>query len=200
MNAAALDMAAEDLASGKGHSNENFPVASRLIAPRHRAPVMAFYRFARAADDVADNALAEPQTKLELLEVLRADCERRGRGADLSYSGDAFVTVRPDAFKRCLVNLVANAQAHAKRLHIDALRDQRFLTINIDDDGPGIPDDKLEDVFKPFYRVEGSRNATTGGVGLGLPIAQDIILSHGGSIRLSRSPRGGLRVFITLPV
>jgi squalene synthase HpnC len=72
MNAAALDMAAEDLASGKGHSNENFPVASRLIAPRHRAPVMAFYRFARAADDVADNALAEPQTKLELLEVLRA--------------------------------------------------------------------------------------------------------------------------------
>jgi squalene synthase HpnC len=72
MNAAALDMAAEDLASGKGHSNENFPVASRLIAPRHRAPVMAFYRFARAADDVSDNALAEPQTKLELLEVLRA--------------------------------------------------------------------------------------------------------------------------------
>jgi squalene synthase HpnC len=72
MNAAALDMAAEDLASGKGHSNENFPVASRLIARKHRAPVMAFYRFARAADDVSDNALAEPQTKLDLLEVLRA--------------------------------------------------------------------------------------------------------------------------------
>jgi squalene synthase HpnC len=67
-----LDVAAEDLASGKGSTDENFPVASHLIAPRFRPPVMAFYRFARAADDVADNALAEPQTKLDLLEALRA--------------------------------------------------------------------------------------------------------------------------------
>jgi squalene synthase HpnC len=81
MNAAALDMAAEDLASGKGHSNENFPVASRLIARKHRAPVMAFYRFARAADDVSDNALAEPQTKLDLLEVLRASLTGEGDDA-----------------------------------------------------------------------------------------------------------------------
>lgn len=72
MNAAALDMTAEDLASGKGSTDENFPVASHLIAPRHRPAVMAFYNFARAADDVADNALAEPEAKLELLEVLRA--------------------------------------------------------------------------------------------------------------------------------
>jgi squalene synthase HpnC len=67
-----LDVAAEDLASGKGSTDENFPVASHLIAPRFRPPVMAFYRFARAADDVADNALAEPRTKLDLLEALRA--------------------------------------------------------------------------------------------------------------------------------
>jgi squalene synthase HpnC len=72
MNAGALDVAAEDLASGKGSTDENFPVASHLIAPRFRPPVMAFYRFARAADDVADNGLAEPQTKLDLLEALRA--------------------------------------------------------------------------------------------------------------------------------
>lgn len=72
MNSASLDMAAEDLASGKGSANENFPVASALIAPRHRPVVMAFYRFARAADDVADNALAEPGSKLALLEALRA--------------------------------------------------------------------------------------------------------------------------------
>jgi squalene synthase HpnC len=73
MTASALDdVAAEDLASGKGSTDENFPVASRLIAPRHRPVVLAFYRFARAADDVADNALAEPRTKLDLLEALRA--------------------------------------------------------------------------------------------------------------------------------
>jgi squalene synthase HpnC len=72
MKSASLDVAAEDLASGKGSADENFPVASHLIAPRFRPPVMAFYRFARAADDVADNALAEPDTKLDLLEALRA--------------------------------------------------------------------------------------------------------------------------------
>jgi squalene synthase HpnC len=67
-----LDLTADVLASGKGSTDENFPVASALIAPRHRPVVMAFYRFARAADDVADNALAEPETKLALLEDLRA--------------------------------------------------------------------------------------------------------------------------------
>lgn len=83
----ALDVAAEDLASGKGSTDENFPVASHLIAPKFRPPVMAFYRFARAADDVADNPLAEPKTKLELLEVLRAslvgDSEEAPEGRDL---------------------------------------------------------------------------------------------------------------------
>jgi squalene synthase HpnC len=70
-----LTMAAEDLASGKGSKDENFPVASALIAPRHRPVVLAFYRFARAADDVADNALVEPGTKLQMLEALRASLE-----------------------------------------------------------------------------------------------------------------------------
>lgn len=87
MNAASLDVAAEDLASGKGSTDENFPVASHLIAPKFRPPVMAFYRFARAADDVSDNALAEPQAKLELLEVLRAslvgESEEAPEGRDL---------------------------------------------------------------------------------------------------------------------
>ena len=88
MNASALDdVAAEDLASGKGSTDENFPVASRLIAPRHRPVVLAFYRFARAADDVADNGLAEPGTKLDLLEALRAgltgESEEASEGRDL---------------------------------------------------------------------------------------------------------------------
>ena len=82
-----LDIAAEDLASGKGSTDENFPVASHLIAPKFRPPVMAFYRFARAADDVADNALAEPAAKLELLESLRAslvgESEEAPEGRDL---------------------------------------------------------------------------------------------------------------------
>ena len=65
-------MSASDLASGKGHTDENFPVASALVAPRHRAPILAFYRFARVADDVADSATASQAQKLAHLEVMRA--------------------------------------------------------------------------------------------------------------------------------
>ena len=72
-------------------------------------------------------------------------------------------------------------------------------TIFIDDNGPGIPEDQLEEVFKPFYRIDPSRNQDTGGVGLGLPIVQDIIHRHGGEITLGKSPYGGLRAMITMP-
>ena len=69
-----------------------------------------------------------------------------------------------------------------------------------DDDGPGIPEDKREDVFGAFVRLETSRNQGTGGLGLGLTLVRDVVLSHGGSIALDRSPAGGLRVRIRLPV
>jgi len=75
-----------------------------------------------------------------------------------------------------------------------------MIEICIDDDGPGIPKEQQEDVFKPFFRGESSRNAKTGGVGLGLPIVQDIVLAHGGQVWLDVSPQGGLRVVIDLPV
>ena len=74
------------------------------------------------------------------------------------------------------------------------------LEITVDDDGPGIPEDKREDVFKAFYRLDESRNAETGGVGLGLSIARDIISSHGGKIELTDSKLGGLRVLISIPL
>jgi two-component system osmolarity sensor histidine kinase EnvZ len=76
---------------------------------------------------------------------------------------------------------------------------QRIATIVIDDDGPGIPAESREDVFRPFFRLESSRNIATGGVGLGLSIALDIAHSHGGEIALEDSPMGGLRVVLTLP-
>ena len=74
------------------------------------------------------------------------------------------------------------------------------LEVAVDDDGPGIPADKREEVFKAFYRLEGSRNKETGGVGLGLSIAKDIITSHGGKIELLDSPIGGLRVLVSIPL
>jgi two-component system osmolarity sensor histidine kinase EnvZ len=75
----------------------------------------------------------------------------------------------------------------------------RFVEITVDDNGPGIPESQREEVFRPFYRLDVSRNLETGGVGLGLSIARDVIRNHGGQIRLGDSPQGGLRVYIRLP-
>jgi two-component system, OmpR family, osmolarity sensor histidine kinase EnvZ len=110
------------------------------------------------------------------------------------------VTVRPHAYKRCLANLVSNAARHADQIAITGHRDHRWLTMTIDDDGPGIPPHLREDVFKPFLRLDDARNQDEGGTGLGLAIARDIARSHGGDITLGESPLGGLRASVRIPV
>jgi two-component system osmolarity sensor histidine kinase EnvZ len=135
-----------------------------------------------------------------LLEELKADAERHGHATEIRIAGEPVVTVRADAFKRCLFNLVSNAQRYGDRIEIEAMRDQRFLTVNIDDDGPGIPPEKREEVFRPFFRLDEARNQDEGGTGLGLAIARDIARSHGGDIILGQSPMGGLRASVRVPV
>jgi two-component system, OmpR family, osmolarity sensor histidine kinase EnvZ len=136
----------------------------------------------------------------KFLDGLRGEAERHGADVTVIYSGDPFVMLRPAAFKRCLFNLISNALAHAQNVHIEAQRDQRFLTIHIDDDGPGIPPERREDVFRPFFRLDAARNQDAGGTGLGLAIALDIARSHGGDIMLGTSPLGGLRATVRVPV
>ena len=136
-----------------------------------------------------------------LLEELKADAERHGHATQIEVSGETNVIVRPDAFKRCLSNLVSNALRYGDRIAISALRDARFLTVHVDDDGPGIPVDEREDVFRPFYRRDEARTLEEGfGTGLGLAIARDIARSHGGDIQLGTSPMGGLRATVRVPV
>lgn len=108
--------------------------------------------------------------------------------------------IRQNAFKRCLINLINNAMRYAHKLHLSLVQEEHLCLIFLDDDGPGIPYTSREAVFKPFFRLENSRNSETGGVGLGLAIAQDIVHSHGGTIHLDESPSGGLRVVINLPI
>jgi two-component system osmolarity sensor histidine kinase EnvZ len=136
----------------------------------------------------------------EFLEDLRLDAERAGVETSVALRGDPVVTVRPDAFKRCVANLIGNAQSHGKHVFVEAVRDKRFLTIHVDDDGPGIPRDKREEVFKPFVRLDTARNQDEGGTGLGLAIARDIARSHGGNISLSDSKAGGLRATVRVPL
>ena len=134
------------------------------------------------------------------LEELKTDAERNGHKSSVYFRGHPIVTVRPAAFKRCLGNLVANAARHAPSISITGHRDHRWLTVTVDDDGPGIAPHLREEVFKPFLRLDDARNQDEGGTGLGLAIARDIARSHGGDITLSDSPLGGLRATVRVPV
>jgi two-component system osmolarity sensor histidine kinase EnvZ len=156
----------------------------------------AYLAFARGA---AGESAAEIDMH-DFLEDLRLDAERRGHDPKIEFSGDPIVAVRPDAFKRCLSNLIGNAQSHAGKISVEACRDDRFLTIHVDDDGPGIPPERREDVFRPFFRLDEARSQNVPGTGLGLAIALDIARSHGGDIGLSESPLGGLRATVRVPV
>ena len=106
---------------------------------------------------------------------------------------------RPVALKRAFRNLIENAVRHGKRARIGLEAAESTLTVTIDDDGPGIPEEDFERVFEPFVRLEESRSRETGGVGLGLAIARSIIRAHGGDIALANRPEGGLGVSVTLP-
>lgn len=134
-----------------------------------------------------------------MLDGLAADAQRGGCAASVIYKGEPEAVVRQVAFRRLLANLVANAQRYANRIALTALHDGRTLTVHVDDDGPGIPPDLREDAFRPFYRLDEARNQDEGGTGLGLAIARDIARSHGGDVRLDRSPFGGLRATVIVP-
>ncbi len=128
---------------------------------------------------------------------------RKNSNAMIRYSTNYDVSAiqgREQALRRAVTNVIENAFHYGKTIAVKLESDDKRLELSIDDDGPGIPADKRDDVFKAFYRVEGSRNKETGGVGLGLAIAKDVIVSHGGSIQLTDSELGGLRVLISLPL
>ncbi len=156
----------------------------------------AYLAFARG--DLGEQSA--PTDMTAFLEELKTDAERTGHKASVEFSGHPIVMVKSAAFKRCLANLVNNAARHAPEIAIKGTRDHRWLTVTVDDNGPGIPADLREEVFKPFLRLDNARNQNEGGTGLGLAIARDIARSHGGDIMLGDSPMGGLRATVRVPV
>jgi len=167
-----------------------------------------------------DATSAEPVSALDLAELLRTILDEAGdaqpEAADkLRYEGPPHLTVRARslALKRALANLVANAvnygggalvrltsPGNIASLAASHAAGHGMATIDIEDDGPGIPPQELDRVFEPFHRVEPSRNRETGGVGLGLPIARNILRAHGGDVTLANRPTGGLKATVTLPM
>jgi two-component system osmolarity sensor histidine kinase EnvZ len=156
----------------------------------------AYLAFARG--DAGERS--EPTDMAAFLDELKTDAEREGRRASVEFYGHPVATVRPHAFRRCLANLVSNAARFGSAIAITGHRDHRYLTITVDDDGPGIPPNRRDDVFKPFLRLDDARNQDEAGSGLGLTIARDIARSHGGDVMLGDSPMGGLRASVRIPV
>lgn len=154
-----------------------------------------------------DVTASEPVTTLDLAvlarTVLDEAADARPEVAErLDYEGPEHLPVRARslAIKRAIANLVANAVKYGGGAHV-RLRppENGMVFIDVEDDGPGIPSAELERVFQPFHRVEPSRNRETGGVGLGLPIARNIMRAHGGDVTLANRPMGGARATVSLP-
>ncbi len=145
---------------------------------------------------------AEEVVPCNIGDLLRDVVNGAGHGAAeiaLDAEPDLTVPVRPNAFRRCVANLINNAATHAGSIEIHAGRKGDSVEIIVDDDGPGIPEDEREEVFKPFYRLDSSRNPETGGTGLGLTITRDLVRGLGGDIALEEAPAGGVRARLRLP-
>jgi len=174
----------------------------RMLADLAEMEAMIAATLAFARDDAA----AEPATAVDLAALARTVLDEAADATpelaeQIAYAGPEHLVValRPLAMKRALGNLVANALKYgaAARLTLDPRG--AGAVIAIEDDGPGIPDAALEEVFQPFRRIEGSRNRETGGTGLGLTIARSILRAHGGEVTLHNREGRGLRVVATLP-
>ncbi|MCZ8148234.1 MAG: ATP-binding protein [Roseomonas sp.] len=162
--------------------------------------VAAYLAFARGEG-------GEQPRQADLTEIVRDVAQKARRdGAEVAVEAPAalLLPLRPDALRRCLVNLLDNARKHARRIAVGVAEVPRevlapgasggWAQVTVDDDGPGIPVAQREEAFRPFATL------SSGGTGLGLAIARDIVRAHGGDIVLEDSPLGGLRAKIRLPV
>jgi two-component system osmolarity sensor histidine kinase EnvZ len=134
-----------------------------------------------------------------LIEDLAAAARRDGTPVTVIDGPEILLPVRPNALRRCLGNLIANARRYGRHVWLSSVPAKNGVDILVDDNGPGIPEPERERVFRPFVRLDASRNPSTGGVGLGLTIARDMARSHGGDVQLESSPFGGLRARVHLP-
>ena len=133
----------------------------------------------------------------DLLEIIIKKYENKN--ISLKVEKKIYFDGRKSLIQRCLNNVIDNAIKFSKKIDIELKKNKNSILISVDDDGPGINQSEIDNVFKPFYKIDKGRDISKSSVGLGLSIALDIIKSHGGKINLYKSKMGGLRVEINLP-
>ena len=158
--------------------------------------VEAYLAFARGEAEEEPEAI----DLTALIEDVARAARRKGAHVETAVPPKLPATVRTTGMRRCLTNLIDNAASYGRKVRVEARGRGRSVEITVDDDGPGIPREAREDVFKAFYRIDPSRSPDRAGVGLGMTIARDVVRGHGGEISLADSPQGGLRVSIRLPL
>ena len=149
-----------------------------------------------------DNTKHEPRSLADLRALIEGSCQDASdAGEPVTFSGPrgAMISGRPTALRRAVSNLVDNAVKYGRSAAVSLIPEIERVVITVEDEGPGIPRSERENVFQPFYRIEGSRNPDTGGVGLGLSVTRSIIWEHGGDISLATRKGGGLSVRLELP-
>lgn len=135
-----------------------------------------------------------------LVERVADDIAMTGRDVTAEVSGNLVIDGDQIALKRLFANLFENGLKFGTRVRARAFREGRFAVVEVDDDGPGLPQQEMERVFEPFYRAERSRSRETGGIGLGLSVVRSIVRAHGGDVTLSNRAEGGLRARVCLPL
>jgi signal transduction histidine kinase len=149
-----------------------------------------------------DDARREDARRVDLGELVASVCDDAvDAGEDVAFepAPRCEILAQPLALRRAIANVVGNAVKYAEGARVRVVACGTEFAIEIDDDGPGIPEHEHERVFAPFYRLETSRNRETGGAGLGLAVARSIVHAHGGDIRLTNRAGRGLRVTILVP-
>lgn len=149
--------------------------------------------------DASQREAAQRVDIMALLESLQTDYQETGRKVAIEGTVMHPYSARPLALRRCLTNLVDNALRYGERALVQAEETPAGITLRVLDEGPGIPEDQLEESFEPFFRGEASRSRETGGSGLGLGIARNIARAHGGDLVLRNRPSGGLEAIVSLP-
>lgn len=171
----------------------------KMLADLTEMEKMVFAALSFARDDTAN----EWRAVVDLKSVVERVCDEAtdvGKDVTIDAGADPVpFACQPTALRRALTNLVDNAVKYGQRAAVSLREKDEAVWIEIEDDGPGIPDDLHEEAFRPFRRLEASRSRETGGTGLGLSVARTIIRAHGGDVRLVNRPEGGLRAEIRLP-